>query len=251
MMPVLQIGPLAIQTPGLILLLGLWLGLTLSEKYAPRFQVDVGKLYNLVFLSLVAGIVGGRLIYAANYPSIFLSHPLSLFSLSPGLFDLTGGLAAALIVGLIYANRKNMLPWNTLDAVTPLLGLMAVAIGSANIASGNAFGAPTDLPWGIHLWGASRHPTQIYETIAAVVILLSVIIWVKKDWPSIPGLTFLSFVALTSGARLFLEAFRGDSLLLPFGFRAVQIVALIVLSMALWGLRRRWMTGIENAQSGA
>ncbi len=33
MLPVLQVGPAAIQMEGLILLLGLWIGLTLSEKF--------------------------------------------------------------------------------------------------------------------------------------------------------------------------------------------------------------------------
>lgn len=32
MLPILPIGPLAIQFPGLVILLGLWLGLSLAEQ---------------------------------------------------------------------------------------------------------------------------------------------------------------------------------------------------------------------------
>ena len=63
MLPILQIGPLAIQTPGLILLGGLWLGLSLSERHARRYKVDPGVLYNLVFLLLIVGILGADILF--------------------------------------------------------------------------------------------------------------------------------------------------------------------------------------------
>ena len=36
MFPILQIGPLAIQVPGLVIIAGLWFGLTLSEHRAKK-----------------------------------------------------------------------------------------------------------------------------------------------------------------------------------------------------------------------
>jgi prolipoprotein diacylglyceryltransferase len=42
------------------------------------------------------------------------------------------------------------------------------------------------------------------------------------------------FVALTAGARLFLEAFRGDSTLLFGGIRLAQTIAWMVLAMTLF-----------------
>jgi len=63
--------------------------------------------------------------------------------------------------------------WPALDALTPGLAAVMIAIGLAHIASGDAFGSPADLPWAIQLWGARRHPTQIYETLAAALIFAS------------------------------------------------------------------------------
>ena len=37
MFPVLQIGPLALQTPGLLILIGIWVGLSVMERFASRF----------------------------------------------------------------------------------------------------------------------------------------------------------------------------------------------------------------------
>jgi prolipoprotein diacylglyceryltransferase len=48
------------------------------------------------------------------------------------------------------------------------------------------------------------------------------------------GLTALVATAWYSAARLFIEAFRGDALLLGNGYRLSQIVALAILLMALW-----------------
>lgn len=240
MLPILQVGPLALQTPGLILILGLWLGLNLAEKNASRHQLHPDVIYNLAFTALIAGIVGARLTYAARYLSAFTASPASLISLNPGLFDPFGGVAVGVIAAVIFGQRKNLPLWPTLDALTPLGMVLAVAFPLANLASGNAFGRETALPWGIELWGAIRHPVQMYETLAATGILI--LLWPGKGWlarrVSNPGQSFLLFLALSAGARLFLEAFRGNSVTLPNGWRVAQILAWLVLGASLWALGR-------------
>jgi len=239
MLPILQIGPLAIQLPGLIILAGIWAGLSLAERKAFRYGVNANDLYNLVFTALIAGIVGARLFFALRYPAAFISSPLSLLSLNPGLLDLWGGFAAGFIAALIYGQRKALPFWATMDALTPGLALFAVALGLAHLASGSAFGAPSDLPWAVELWGARRHPAQIYEIVGAALVLLAI-------WPGRgillsdqPGTTFLTFLALTAALRIFLEAFRGDSTLLLNGLRSAQIAAWLVLAISLWALGKR------------
>lgn len=244
MLPVLQIGPLALQTPGLILLAGLWIGLSLAERQAKRYGVQPGVLDNLILLVMVAGVLGARLAYVVRYPAVFSENPASILSLNPGLLDPWGGLAAAVLAGLIYGQRKKLPFGSTLDALTPALAVMGVALALSHLASGSAYGAPTDLPWAIDLWGAERHPTQVYEILAASLILL--IVWPGAGlWDRYagradlrPGVRFLGFAALSAFARLFLEAFRGDSVLLPGGFRSAQVLAWLVLFACLWGIRR-------------
>lgn len=233
MFPVLQVGPLALQVPGLILLLGLWLGLNLSERRAPRHGLEAGHLYNLVFIALIAGITGARLAYVARYPAAFSGNPLSLLSLNPGLLDPWAGLAAGVLAAPVYAQRKKLTFWRTLDALAPMLAVMGVALGLAHLASGDAFGAETRLPWGIELWEARRHPSQVYETLSALLILGIVHFKFRESQAYIPGTTFLSFLAMSSGARLFLEAFRGDSVLMFAGLRAAQVAAWLILATCL------------------
>jgi prolipoprotein diacylglyceryl transferase len=244
MLPVLQIGPFALQTPGLAVLLGLWLGLSLVERQAPRFGVNGNDLYNLVFVALVSGVLGARLVYAARYPAAFAASPLSLVSLNPGLLDVWGGAALGFIAALVYGQRKNLPLWPVLDALTPALAVLAVSFGLSHLASGSAFGAPADLPWAVELWGARRHPSQVYEIAGSTLILL-IIIWLARvpQRTQVHGVMFLGFLALTAALRLFLEAFRGDSTLVAGGLRVAQIAAWITLAASFWALRKRVKPG--------
>jgi phosphatidylglycerol:prolipoprotein diacylglycerol transferase len=238
MFPVLQVGPLAIQASGLVILLGLWAGLLLSERFSQYRDVSPTRIYNLVLIGLIAGIIGGRLAYALRYPQAFTSSPISLVSLNPGLFSIEDGILIGILASWIYGYRTGMRIWPTLDALTPFFMVLLVANGLAHLASGNAFGSETQLPWGIELWGAVRHPSQIYETILSLVILF--LLWPFRhrfrNWK--PGIFFLTFACLGAASALFLEAFRGDSLLILNGIRLTQVFAWIVLAASLLGIYR-------------
>ncbi|NUQ86102.1 MAG: prolipoprotein diacylglyceryl transferase [Anaerolineales bacterium] len=214
----------------ILIVAALWIGLTLAEKRSQRHGVSKEGLNNLTFYSLIAYLVGGRALFALANLSAFAQSPLSVFSPNPDLFDPAGALVAALLVGFIYGQRQKLQLWGTLDALTPLFAVFAVGLSLAHLAAGTAFGSPTNLSWGIELWNATRHPSQIYELLASLLIF-GLLWFPKTDSP--PGIFFLTFAALTAGARLFLEAFRGDSALVFGEFRLAQIIAWIALAGAL------------------
>jgi phosphatidylglycerol:prolipoprotein diacylglycerol transferase len=233
MLPTLQIGPLAIQVPGLILLASLWLGLLVVERYSHLYGIEANDLYNLSLIVLLAGFIGARVAYVLRYPSAFRASPLSLVSLNPGLLDPVGGFAVGMIIALAYGQRKKLPLLLTLDALVPAFAVLNIGISLANLCSGKAFGAPTDLPWGITLWGAQRHPTQIYNAIFAIIILFA--FWPSHDYfrKITPGVTFFAFTASVAGTRLFLDAFRGDSSLTYRGVRISQLVGWLILAISL------------------
>ncbi len=214
----------------ILLVAALWIGLALAEKRSERHNVSKEALNNIVYYSLFGYILGGRVLYAVSNLSVFVKSPLSLFSINLDLFDPLAGLIIAFIVGFIYGSRQKLPFWSTLDALTPFFTILAVGLSLSHLAAGTAFGSPTDLPWGIELWNATRHPTQIYELIASLLIFGWT--WFRKT-DSPPGMLFLTFAALTTAARLFLEAFRGDSTLIFGGLRLAQVIAWGVLAAAL------------------
>ncbi|MDX9992236.1 MAG: prolipoprotein diacylglyceryl transferase [Anaerolineales bacterium] len=232
MFPILQLGPLALPVPALAVLLSLWLGLSLAEKLAPKRGLSADALYNLTFTTLLSGIAGARLFFAVQNFSAFVQTPLSLFSRETGSLDPFGGFAAALLAAFIYGRRAGLKFWATLDGLTPLLAVLAVGLGLAHLASGAAFGMETSLPWGIELWGATRHPTQLYEIGLALAILLF-LGWKAKNNSLSDGSLFWLFVALTAGAQLFVEGLRATSTVLPGGVRVEQLLAWFALAGAL------------------
>jgi len=235
--PYLRIGPLLLQTPGLALLVGVWVGLSLTEKEAARLNLKPDQVYNLVFFGLISGLIGARLAYAARFLNAYIDNPLSLFSINPNTLSPGDGLLIGLLVAFIYGYRKALPLRPTLDALAPGLAAFMIALAVSHLLSGDAFGAESDLPWRIFLWNEYRHPSQVYEILAAVgVFLLS---WLPRMDHSGQGLNFLLVVALSAGARVFLEAFRGDSVIWPGGFRTAQVAGLFILAVTLW-LMRAW-----------
>lgn len=223
-------------------LVALWVGLWLAEKRTQQHGISKDSLSNIFFYGLFGYVLGGRLLYAlANYP-FFVDSPRSLFSRDLNLFDPLGAFAVACIVALVYGSRQKLSFWSTLDALTPVCAALAVGLSLAHLAAGSAFGSPTDLPWGIRLWNEIRHPTQIYELIASLLVFA--VLWLRRT-ESPAGTVFLVFLALTAASRLFLEAFRGDSTLLPGGLRLAQVIAWGVLAVAFFAIE--WIHRKEPA----
>lgn len=231
MYPVLQIGPLALRLPGLILIIGLWLSTFLIDREAPRRDISPGAVNSMVFYALLGGLLGARLGYALRYLDTYLANPLAFISLNPDSLSILEGFVTAGIVAVVFAQRRNLPFWRTLDVLTPSFALFAVFVGAAHLSSGDAFGAETQVPWAIQLWGAQRHPSQIYEILAAILIFLGA--WRIRTANTFQGFLFLFWLAMAATARLLLEGFRGDSVIVLGGIRFAQLASLLILIVSL------------------
>ena len=231
MAPILQVGPLALQLPGLLILVGLWLAYLLAEREAKRVGAPERVISNMLLFALIAGIVGARLGHAIRYLDLYLGDPTAFVALSPVTLSIPEGLLAAILVAIVYGNRKQLRFWVTVDVLTPGMALFVVFVGLAHIASGDAFGSPTTVPWGIDLWGAKRHPSQFYETISALIVFL--IIMMARTRRLYTGFLFLLFLGLTAAYRVILEAWRGDSVIILGTLRQPQVVGLGALVLVL------------------
>lgn len=220
----------------ILLVIAAWLGLTLAERRTERYGISKENLNNITFYGLIAFVIGGRISYVLQNMSAFTKSPLGIISINPDLFDPIGALAVAFIVAIAYAQRKGLALWSVLDALTLFFAVIAIGLGLSHLAAGNAFGLPTDLPWGIDLWNATRHPTQIYDALASSLILILLL----RFKPSArPGVTFLIFSTLTALSQLLLQAFRANYTVLFSGLRQEQILAWLALLMCFILLENR------------
>ena len=234
MLPIVNIGPVAVPLPGLLLIVGVWLATLLLDKEASRINLSPETVTNLLLIGLIGGIVGARIGYALRHLDVYLDSVLDIFAVNSAALSLSDGFIIGSLAALIYGQRKELPLWPTLDALTPGIGLFSVFAGLSHLASGDAFGAPTSLPWSIELWGAERHPSQLYEIVVALFVF-----WIVrrlKHASVFPGFLALSFFGLSAASRVFLEAFRGDSEIVIGNIRSMQLLGLLVLFLSLVGM---------------
>ena len=237
MFPVIDLGPLAIQAAGLLLILSLWLGLWLSGKFAANLGTNGDAIENGLMMAFLIGVVAARVGFLLTNPAILADDPLAIVSLTPSMLDANFGLLAGAIVLLITFQRKHLPLWPTLDTLSPLLIFVFIGLQLANLANGNAYGLPTDLPWSVSLWNADRHPVQIYALILTAILLIWWLVkthWIKENGFFQSGVLFNIVLAGLAFTTLFTQAFVADKRTI-LGFDQVQWLALIVLvgSLAL------------------
>lgn len=227
MFPILNIGPVAIQTPGLLIILGIYISILVVEKQSKRYSLNTNDVSNLIFLYLISTIIIGRLSYVFQFPSLFLENPLSFFSISPSLFDFTSGLLLALLVALIFIQRKKLPLHRILDSISLPLLIFLIFLFLALFSSGNFYGKPSSLAWSISLWGTTRHPLQIYYIIGLIPVIAFNIHLSKKKLP--PGQLFLKSVFNLAILVVFLDFFNGDPNNLISNVNFLQIIAWLMI----------------------
>jgi phosphatidylglycerol:prolipoprotein diacylglycerol transferase len=247
--PVIQLGSIALQVPGLALIIGIWVGLILAERQSKALGLERDDVSNLVFVTLISMIIGARIGYVLINWQSFVPDPVNTLSVNPGLLDIRSGLLTGLIMGSIYIQRRRLPVWKTLDSLTPLLSVIGIALGVSHFASGAVYGMPAQIPWGIELWGTTRHPTQVDEIILAGIILGIILYLGRQPYSGPAGFLFFLFTALTASEWLILEGIRAETNLLIGRYRGLQIIAWFILAFSLWGMRWRARRNLSKSES--
>jgi len=235
MLPVVQLGPLSIQTYPLALLLAGWTALAVGAWAARRLALEGDHIYNAGLYGLLIGLIASRAGHVIAFWPAYRAQPLEIIGLNPRAFLLWPGIVAGLIVAGWYVQRHK-LPWGTvLDAAAPgaLVGITIGDLGA--LLAGRAAGAITAAPWAITVWGVARHPSQLYEMLAALVILAVTLRMLKtREHPGTIAWVGLLGYGLS---RWLLEPFRAESTTVLNGLRVPQLLGLAATLIALWALR--------------
>ena len=246
MVPTLLIGPAAIPTYPFFLLLAFWAGLWLAAKQAVRFGLDGDHIYNAGLYGLLAGIIGARLWFVLSHWENYAADLTQALSLSRSALSTGEGLIIAGLVVLIYLQRHEVPLGAFLDAAAYGLAL-AIIIGNIGaFLGGEALGAVSKLPWAIELVGTARHPIQLYEAVAGLVILVVLFVTRYRPWP---GFLFWLFIVLYGISRLLLEIFRSRPDIIGDGFLTVQIFALFAVVTALAVMAYKFNTTLVGTES--
>ncbi len=235
MLPILQVGPLALPTYPLGLLLAFWIALEVAGRLVQRRGLDGDHLYNAGLLGGLALIVAGRLAHVVAFWSAYRLQPAEIVGLNAQAFLWGPGAMVGVLVTAWYIYRRR-LPWPAVaDAAAAgiLAGLIVAHV--AALLAGVEVGAAADLPWAVNLWGVRRHPVQVYAALGEAIALAAAIWAVRRG--ARPGRP--TWIALLGwGATTWLvEPFRGESATLGGGLRVMQIVGWVAMLVAWWKLR--------------
>jgi len=217
MYPVLfQIGNFKIHTYGVFIALGFLTGIILALREAKRVGEEPENILDLAFYSIIAAIVGSRLLYIVLNYQYYIENPLEMIKIWSGGLVYYGGFLLALIVGIWYIRKSHLPLWKTADIIAPSIAI-GEAIGRLGcFSAGCCYGKVTTLPWAVTfsnpeslaIVGIPLHPTQLYSSITALFIFL--ILTVVKRVKKFDGLLIWLYVLLYSITRYVIEIFRGD-----------------------------------------
>jgi phosphatidylglycerol:prolipoprotein diacylglycerol transferase len=211
MQPEIDLGPITLQTFGLMM----GLGFVVAGLAASRFLKEIGKpadwAYEMVFAALVGGIVGARLWWVAENWSEAKDDVLSSLFSGSGLVWYGGAIGGAVGV-LLWAWRRNFLTLQMFDvAAVPLAIGYAIGRIGCQLAGDGDYGIPWDGPWAMAYPNGTVptteevHPTPVYETIAMSLVALLLWRW-RHRWRA--GTLFGLYLILAGAERFLVEFVR-------------------------------------------
>lgn len=231
MYPEISIGPVTLQTFGLMFGLGF---IAAGAVIARRFG-ELGKppdwAYEMAFAALVGGLVGARVDFLIeNWSDVKGDLLGNLFSGS-GLVWYGGAIGGALAV-MLWAHFRGLLSLALLDlAAVPLALGYAIGRVGCQLSGDGDYGKAWDGPWAMAYPDATVptdtpvHPTPIYETL--VMGTVAIVLWRLRDRFR-PGILFALYL-IAAGLERFLIEFLRRNEAVALGLTQAQFLSLAMM----------------------
>ena len=248
----IHLGPLYIRFYGIIIMFGVVLAATLTNRRAAKYGQDPERVWDILTWVVIGGVLGARLWHILTPPPslvaqgidtwYYLTHPLDALAIWNGGLGIVGAVVGGALALFIYL-RKNKLSFLTwVDIIAPGL-ILAQAIGRwGNFINQELYGGPSNLPWAIYIDAAHRlpqfadvsyyHPTFLYESILNL-IGMGLLLWIGNRFFTRlkPGDLFLVYLIYYPIVRFFMETLRLDSSTVA-GLNANQALMVVVVVLA-------------------
>lgn len=223
---IFRIGNFAVRWYGLLFASGFLFGYLLFQKMFKNEGIKEEVLDRLTVYTALGTIIGARLGHCLFYePSYYLSNPIEIFKIWQGGLA-SHGAAIGILLALWLFVRKTKKPYLwVLDRIVIVTALAGAMIRLGNLMNSEIYGVETTLPWGFVFLRnnevAPKHPTQIYEALAYLLIfvLLHRIYWRKKAGEFIQGSVFGLFLILVFTFRFFIEYVKEDQVAFEAGMK--------------------------------
>ena len=245
-------GPITLRWYGLFFMLPFVLGTFVlthiyrSERTSPQW-VDVITIY-----VLIGTIVGARLGHMLFYDfEALMADPIVVFKIWQGGLASHGATIGILLACWLFArNNKFDYLW-VLDRIVIVVALGGACIRTGNLMNSEIVGKPTSVPWAFifprdveHLIqgvAVPRHPTQIYEALFCLFLLvLLYTMWNRTKERTPRGQLFGIFVVLLFTQRFLGEYLKENQVAFENGhlFNQGQLLSIPMIIIGIWVLWR-------------
>jgi phosphatidylglycerol---prolipoprotein diacylglyceryl transferase len=237
-----QVGPFTIYFYSLFIIVGTVAGYFLARPEARRFRISADELKLSIGFGAIPGFIGARLYHVIDQWSLYADDPLSALAIWNGGLGILGGLAGG-VLGLLVFSRIFRKPFlRVLDVWAPSV-LLAQALGRfGNWTNQEAFGPPTDRPWGIFITPENRpeafadsshfHPTFFYE--AGLDFLgLGLLLLLRPRLRAKSGAVLGAYLVIYAVGRFIVEFYRVDTAHLG-GLAVAHLVSVVLVGLGAW-----------------
>lgn len=233
----LDLGIIQIKWYSFFILIAVITASFLIIKEAKKKDINQDTIIDIIFYSLIFGIIGARVYYILFNLDFYLKSPIEMLKIWNGGLAIHGGLIAGLLFLLIYTKKKKLNFLLILDILVVGV-IIAQSIGRwGNFFNGEAYGRIVSLSFlkGMHLPkfiidnmyinGEYREPTFLYESILSLIGFIVLIVVRKRKNLKVGQLTGI-YLIWYGIERFIIESFRSDSLMLG-PLKMAQIISII------------------------
>lgn len=240
----LDLGVIKIYYYSVMILLGMIIGVYLIYKELKKRGFSEDFITDLLFYTIVFGIIGSRIYYVLFNISYYSKHFIEIFEIWNGGLAIHGAIIGGLLWIIYYCKKKDVNILKITDVICVSL-ILAQAIGRwGNFFNGEAHGTITTLNHlqslgipkfiinGMFIEGNYYLPTFYFEFLWDLIVFITLILVRKFYKKQKNGLLTGIYFSMYSLGRFFIEGLRTDSLMLV-NLRIAQIVSMLLFIIGL------------------
>jgi len=215
---------------------------------------DLLVIFRLVFYMIIGAILGAFCGYRLFYSwDRFITNPLSTIDFREGVSGLSshGATIGILAAAFLFHLRSKMSFIELLDRLTFSAALAAGLVRLGNLMNSECVGRKTMVAWAFCFprhdgMLIPRHPSQIYEAVIALVVIL-VLLWVDRKFGKEKrplGIMAGVFLSVYFSLRFLVEFFKEGQVVAPASpLTMSQILSvpfvLLGICLIIWSLDKK------------
>lgn len=102
----IDFGLIKVRYYGFLIALGVAIGLYLANKEAKRKDLNTDKIFDLVLIATISGIIGARILHVLSNFSYYYENPGNILAVWNGGLSIHGGILLAILCLYIYIKKK-------------------------------------------------------------------------------------------------------------------------------------------------